>query len=138
MSVVVRLRRIGKNPKKRPHFRISVFDQRRGRDSRFIEEIGFYNPLTETIKINKERGSAGHKGVESIIKNIGNDRLIRFRIGIKPQDTRYKIQDTKKLVLKKFTEDEQKIINETIEKAAESLDFFIKEGLDRTMNEYNK
>ncbi len=90
------------------------------------------------IKINKERGSAGHKGVESIIKNIGNDRLIRFRIGIKPQDTRYKIQDTKKLVLKKFTEDEQKIINETIEKAAESLDFFIKEGLDRTMNEYNK
>jgi len=55
MAVVVRLRRIGKNPKKRPHFRISVFDQRRGRDSRFIEEIGFYNPLTEAIKINRER-----------------------------------------------------------------------------------
>jgi small subunit ribosomal protein S16 len=55
MPVVVRLRRIGKNPKKRPHFRITVFDQRRGRDSRFIEEIGFYNPLTEAIKVNKER-----------------------------------------------------------------------------------
>lgn len=55
MAVVVRLRRIGKNPKKRPHFRISVFDQRRGRDSKFIEEIGFYNPLTEAIKINRER-----------------------------------------------------------------------------------
>ena len=55
MAVVVRLRRIGKNPKKRPHFRISVFDQREGRDSRFIEEIGFYNPLTEAIKIKRER-----------------------------------------------------------------------------------
>jgi small subunit ribosomal protein S16 len=55
MPVVVRLRRIGKNPKKRPHFRITVFDQRRGRDSRFIEEIGFYNPLTEAIKIKRER-----------------------------------------------------------------------------------
>jgi len=55
MSVVVRLRRIGKNPKKRPHFRISVFDRRRGRDSRFIEEIGFYNPITEAIKIKRER-----------------------------------------------------------------------------------
>ncbi len=55
MAVVVRLRRIGKNPKKRPHFRITVFDQRRGRDSRFIEEIGFYNPLTEAIKIKRER-----------------------------------------------------------------------------------
>ena len=55
MPVVVRLRRIGKNPKKRPHFRITVFDQRRGRDSRFIEEIGFYNPITEAIKIKRER-----------------------------------------------------------------------------------
>jgi len=55
MPVVVRLRRIGKNPKRRPHFRITVFDQRRGRDSRFIEEIGFYNPLTEAIKIKRER-----------------------------------------------------------------------------------
>lgn len=55
MPVIVRLRRIGKNPKKRPHFRITVFDQRRGRDSRFIEEIGFYNPLTEAIKIKRER-----------------------------------------------------------------------------------
>ncbi|PIP20291.1 MAG: 30S ribosomal protein S16 [Candidatus Omnitrophica bacterium CG23_combo_of_CG06-09_8_20_14_all_40_11] len=55
MAVVVRLRRIGKNPKKRPHFRITVFDQRRGRDSRFIEEIGFYNPITKAIKINRDR-----------------------------------------------------------------------------------
>ena len=55
MAVVVRLRRIGKNPKKKPHFRISVFDQREGRDSRFIEEIGFYNPITEAIKIKRER-----------------------------------------------------------------------------------
>jgi small subunit ribosomal protein S16 len=55
MSVVIRLRRIGKNPKKRPHFRITVFDTHKGRDSRFIEEIGFYSPLTEAIKIKKER-----------------------------------------------------------------------------------
>jgi len=55
MSVIIRLRRIGKNPKKRPHFRITVFDERRGRDGRFIEEIGFYNPVTEATKIKKER-----------------------------------------------------------------------------------
>lgn len=55
MPVIVRLRRIGKNPKKRPHFRITVFEQTRGRDSRFIEELGFYNPVTGSIKINKER-----------------------------------------------------------------------------------
>jgi len=55
MPVVVRLRRIGKNPKKRPHFRISVFEQTRGRDSRFLEELGFYNPVTGAVKIKNER-----------------------------------------------------------------------------------
>ncbi len=55
MAVHVRLRRIGKNPKKRPHFRITVFNSQRGRDSKFIEEIGYYNPINETVKVNKER-----------------------------------------------------------------------------------
>lgn len=86
------------------------------------------------IKIVKERGSAGHKGVESIIKNIGNDGLIRFRIGIAGQND----IKAKKIVLKNFSETEQKIINEKIEKVASALDLFVKEGLDRTMNEYNR
>ncbi|MEK6727400.1 MAG: 30S ribosomal protein S16 [Candidatus Omnitrophota bacterium] len=55
MAVHVRLRRIGKNPKGKPHFRVSVFDQRRGRDSKIIEELGFYNPLSGESKIKKER-----------------------------------------------------------------------------------
>jgi len=55
MAVHIRLRRIGKNPKGRPHFRVTVFDERRGRDSRFIEELGFYNPVSKALKIKKER-----------------------------------------------------------------------------------
>ena len=75
MAVRIRLRRIGKNPKKRPHFRISVFDERRGRDSSFIEELGFYNPLTKNIKLKKERldywvknGACVSEAVKNIIK----------------------------------------------------------------------
>jgi small subunit ribosomal protein S16 len=55
MAVHVRLRRIGKNPKGKIHFRISVFDERKGRDSRVIEELGFYNPISGESKIKKER-----------------------------------------------------------------------------------
>lgn len=86
------------------------------------------------IKIIKERGSAGHKGVQSIIKAVGNDGLIRFRIGIAGQN------DAKAMavVLKKFTKDEQIILEKTIEKTAEAISFFVKEGLEKTMNEYNK
>ena len=55
MAVHIRLRRIGKNPKSKPHFRISVFDERKGRDSKIIEELGFYNPVSGEAKIKKER-----------------------------------------------------------------------------------
>ena len=55
MAVKIRLRRIGKNPKKRPYFRISVFEDTRNRDGRYLEELGFYNPVTGTVRLKKER-----------------------------------------------------------------------------------
>ena len=58
MAVHVRLRRIGKNPKGKPHFRISVFDERKGRDSRIIEELGYYKPTTGQAVLKKERIAA--------------------------------------------------------------------------------
>lgn len=93
------------------------------------------------IKIVKDRGSAGHKGVESIIKTIGNNSLIRFRIGIAPEQYRGLVHGTKKardVVLKKFSEDEQNLINDAAFKVAEALDSLIKNGLEKAMNEFNK
>ena len=45
MAVKMRLRRMG--AKKRPFYRIVVADSRYPRDGRFIEEIGYYNPIVE-------------------------------------------------------------------------------------------
>jgi len=77
MAVHVRLRRIGKNPKGRPHFRVTVFDERKGRDSRFIEELGFYKPTTGEIKIKKaqldawvKKGAVLSLTVKSIVKKF--------------------------------------------------------------------
>lgn len=77
MAVHIRLRRIGKNPKKRPHFRVTVLDSRRGRDSKFIEEIGFYNPINGAAKIRKERldfwvknGAQVSSTVQSLVKKL--------------------------------------------------------------------
>lgn len=86
------------------------------------------------IKIIQERGSAGHKGVESIIKNISNNGLIRMRIGIAPE-AKPKAQD---IVLKKFSSSEQKLIDGAIEKTCQAIDSLVKNGLEKTMNEYNK
>ena len=37
------------------------------------------------IKISKNRGAAGHKGVESIIKEMGTKNFVRLRVGVKPK-----------------------------------------------------
>ena len=47
--VKMRLRRMG--AKKAPFYRVVVADSRYPRDGRFIEEIGYYNPLTEPAEI---------------------------------------------------------------------------------------
>jgi len=56
--VKMRLKRIG--AKKAPAYRIVVADSRSPRDGRFIEQIGFYNPLTNPaeIKIDAEKAKA--------------------------------------------------------------------------------
>ena len=56
--VKIRLRRIG--AKKAPAYRIVVADSRFPRDGRFIEEIGFYDPMTEpaTVSIDADKAKA--------------------------------------------------------------------------------
>ena len=57
MAVKIRLQRLGS--KKNPFYRVVVADERSPRDGRFIEEIGYYNPLTDPvdIKIDAEKAT---------------------------------------------------------------------------------
>jgi small subunit ribosomal protein S16 len=79
MAVHIRLRRIGKNPTKKVFFRIAVFDERKARDSRIIEDLGWYDPTKNpaAVKINKEKfgywlskGAVPSDTVKSIAKKI--------------------------------------------------------------------
>ena len=54
--VKIRLRRMG--AKKNPFYRVVVADSRAPRDGRFIEEIGYYNPLTKETKLDNEKAAA--------------------------------------------------------------------------------
>ncbi len=57
MAVKIRMTRMG--AKKKPFYRLVVADSRAPRDGKFIEIIGFYNPLTEPvqIKIDEEKAT---------------------------------------------------------------------------------
>ena len=78
MSVKIRLKRLG--AKKAPFYRVVVADSRYPRDGRFIEEIGYYNPLTNPveIKIDAEKaakwisnGAQPTETVKSLLKKAG-------------------------------------------------------------------
>ncbi len=78
MAVKIRLTRLGS--KKAPFYRIVVADSRFPRDGRFVEEIGYYNPLTEPaeIKVDAEKAKTWIKNgaqptdtVKSILKKAG-------------------------------------------------------------------
>ena len=57
MAVKIRLKRMGAN--KKPFYRVVVADSRAPRDGKFIEEIGYYNPVSEPkqVKINDEKAN---------------------------------------------------------------------------------
>jgi len=69
------------------------------------------------IKIQKSRGAAGHKGVQSIIDQLDTKDFIRMRVGIFSKDC----LDTEKFVLEKFTLEEEKTIQETIKRAVQMI-----------------
>ena len=56
MAVKIRLKRLG--AKKTPFYRVVVADSRYPRDGRFIEEIGYYNPMSEPVEINIDADAA--------------------------------------------------------------------------------
>ncbi|HEV2652543.1 MAG TPA: 30S ribosomal protein S16 [Rhizomicrobium sp.] len=76
MSLKIRLARGG--TKKRPHYAIVIADSRSPRDGRFIEKIGFYNPLlpkdhADRIKLDTDKaGEWIKKGA------VASDRVHRF------------------------------------------------------------
>ena len=80
MAVKIRLKRMGSN--KKPFYRIVVADSRAPRDGRFIEEIGYYNPVSEPkqIKINDEKAQkwlgVGAQPTETVKKLLQSQEII--------------------------------------------------------------
>jgi small subunit ribosomal protein S16 len=81
--VVIRLARGG--AKRRPFYNVVVADSRRARDGRFIERVGFYNPMApagaEKLRVNVERvahwrskGAQLTDTVQRLVKQFGEQK----------------------------------------------------------------
>lgn len=86
------------------------------------------------IKIRKKGSSGGHRGVESIIQEIGTDDFIRVKIGI-GRDRNIQVED---YVLSSFKPSEEEIIDRAVVNASSAVLDIITKGIEKAMNIYNK
>ena len=84
-------------------------------------------------KLSFGKHSAGHKGVESVMRALKTRDFWRFRIGIAGK----RDIPAEKLVLKKFTPDETRLVKKIFKKTIEALQLTITAGPEKAMNEYN-
>ena len=86
------------------------------------------------IKVVRNGGDGGHKGIMSITHQVGTDRFARVRVGIgRP---RY-MEPVEEFVLKPFYQDERRIVDGVIRMAVQACKLFIGKGVESAMNIIN-
>lgn len=97
------------------------------------------------FKISFARSSAGHKGVESVIRKIKTDKFIRIRVGTSPASSSNRGEPKKKpagkdlikFLMGKFTPKEFSIFKKTSKKITPAIEMIVTEGLQKAMSSYN-
>jgi PTH1 family peptidyl-tRNA hydrolase len=85
------------------------------------------------LRIRPGGGTGGHKGLASVTSHLNSTNFPRMRIGIgRPPD------DTIDWVLGRFSSEEEILMQEIRNKAADALETWIKDGLDKAMNIFNQ
>jgi peptidyl-tRNA hydrolase, PTH1 family len=98
-------------------------------------------PIGE-IKLSFNRGSGGHKGIESVIKHVKTKAFIRLRIGICPTTPSGKLKkpDMDKqvnFVIGPFKPAEAEVMKKTLKRAVEAITTIVEEGRMIAMNRFN-
>ncbi len=86
------------------------------------------------IRVKKQGGSAGHRGIESVIKSLQKNSFIRIRIGIgKPQSP----IPPSDYVLQKFSDKEQNELKGVIHNIQKCIAIILKQGPEKAMNMFH-
>jgi len=86
------------------------------------------------IRVRRDGGAAGHRGVMSLMAHLGDRRFSRIRLGIGRPPAGLEAAD---FVLSSFSEAEWEAVDSSINQAAEALEVLICQGPERAMNRYN-
>lgn len=87
-----------------------------------------------SVRIRKKGSDGGHNGIKSIIYQLNSDAFPRIKLGVGAKPPGYDLADW---VLAKFTDEDIKVMSESVETAAKAVPEIIKNGADSAMNKYN-
>ena len=96
-----------------------------------------------TMKVSFDRGSGGHKGMESVMRAVKTKKFARVRIGISPTSSAGKIkkplgdEEVAKFILARYKQSELSTIDATFKKASQAIGSIITEGYVVAMNKFN-
>ncbi|HTA23918.1 MAG TPA: aminoacyl-tRNA hydrolase [Terriglobales bacterium] len=88
-----------------------------------------------TVRIHRNRSSAGHNGIESVIGALGTQDFVRIRMGVAPDR---KVEDGMTYLLSPFRKAQLKLVDPMIDLAAEVVEAILKDGPAAAMNRYNR
>ncbi len=87
-----------------------------------------------TLRLRPKGGAGGQKGVRDIIQQLGTEAFPRLRFGIGRPPGR---MEPSKYVLQPFRQEEQPLLEETLDRAVRALEDWLRFGLDYAMNRHN-
>ena len=88
-----------------------------------------------TLRVHRNRSSAGHNGIESIIDSLGTKDFVRIRIGVAPE---HEVQDGKEYLLSPMRKAQMKVLDSVIGDAAVAAEMIVKEGPAVAMQRFNR
>jgi len=87
-----------------------------------------------TVRIRPSGGSAGQKGLASVIERLGTQDFPRVRIGIGRPNGR---MDARDYVLDDFNRGDKELFNQVLERVRDAVQIYLREGLETAMNRCN-
>lgn len=85
------------------------------------------------IRYRANGSDGGHNGIKSIIKHAGTKDFARLKIGIGPQPN----IPSENYVLQNFPKTDMDALKEVLDKARESVEFYLQNGIEKTQNKFN-
>lgn len=96
-----------------------------------------------TFKISYNKGTGGHRGLDSVVKALKTKEFVRIRVGISPANPKGKIKKpigekaVIDFILGKFKPTEKEILKKVFKKTNEAIKTLVLDGRDKAMNIFN-